>query len=126
VADELVPGVTRGVLARLDIPALVREFVDLDRLAAMLDVEAVIARVDLVGLTESIIDEIDLPEIIRESTGSVASETVRGVRMQGVSADDAVDRVLERFRLRRRAYLPADERSGTDIEPGPGAGGGQP
>ncbi|MFC5177098.1 hypothetical protein [Nocardioides taihuensis] len=107
--DALVAGVDLdSIVQRLDLNRIVREQVDLDGLVATVDVEAVINRVDLVGLTESIIDEIDLPEIIRESTGSVASETVRGVRMQGVSADDALDRALERFRLRRRAYRAAD------------------
>jgi len=56
---------------------------------------------DLVAITNRIMDEIDLPEIIRQSTGSVASETLRGVRMQAISADDAVARLGERFRLRR-------------------------
>jgi hypothetical protein len=107
--DALVAGVDLdSIVQRLDLNRIVREQVDLDGLVATVDVEAVINRVDLVGMTESIIDEIDLPEIIRESTGSVASETVRGVRMQGVSADDAVDRALQRFRLRRRAYRAAD------------------
>ena len=107
--DALVDGVDLdAIVRRLDLNRIVREQVDLDGLVAIVDVEAVINRVDLVGLTETIIDEIDLPEIIRESTGSVASETVRGVRMQGVTADDALDRALERFRLRRRAYRVAD------------------
>jgi len=59
VADELVPGVTRAVLARLDVLALVREFVDLDRLAAMLDVDAVVARVDL----DAVLDRVDVDAI---------------------------------------------------------------
>ena len=65
------------------------------------DVEHIVESVDLVAITNQIIAEIDLPEIIRQSTGSVASETVRGVRMQAISADDAVGRLGERFRLRR-------------------------
>jgi hypothetical protein len=58
-ADELVPEATRAVLARLDVPALVREFVDLDRLAAMLDADAVVARVDL----DAVLDRVDLNAI---------------------------------------------------------------
>ena len=58
-ADELVPDVTRAVLARLDVPALVREFVDVDRLAAMLDVDAVVARADL----DAVLDRVDLDAI---------------------------------------------------------------
>jgi hypothetical protein len=55
-----------------------------------------------VGVAEYVVDEIDLPEIIRDSTGSVASETVRTVRMQGVDADRTVARIVDRIMLRRR------------------------
>ncbi|NYJ07532.1 hypothetical protein [Petropleomorpha daqingensis] len=181
-ADQLVPEVARAVLARLDIPALVREYVDIDRLAAMLDVDAVVARVDLdavmdrvdldavaakldldavvarldldtivdkvdvsrvidrvdldsvvarvdldravdrvdldravdrvdidrvlsrtdlAGLARYVIAEIDLPGLLRASTGSVTTEVVRTVRDQGADADRAVERVVDRL-LRRQ------------------------
>jgi len=99
-----------AVIGRLDLDRIVRERVDLDGIvstvdidavAARIDIDAVISRIDLVGLAEDVIAEVDLPEIIRESTGSMASETVRGVRMQGISADEAVGRAVDRFRLRR-------------------------
>jgi hypothetical protein len=202
VADELVPEVTRAVLARLDVPGLVREFVDVDRLAAMLDVEAVVARVDLdavvarvdldavidrvdiarvldrvdldavvarvdldaiidkvdiarvldrvdldavvarvdldgavdrvdldravdrvdvdrvisrtdlAGLARYVVQEIDLPGLLRASTGSVTNEMVRSVRDQGVDADRAVERIVDRL-LHRQG-----RRTGT-IEGGP-------
>jgi hypothetical protein len=54
-----------------------------------------------VGLAEEVIDAVDLPEIIRESTGSMASDTVRGARMQGIHADEAVGRAMDRILLRR-------------------------
>ncbi|MGZ4581051.1 MAG: hypothetical protein ACXVXG_10505 [Nocardioidaceae bacterium] len=108
-----------SVVARLDLTRIVRERVDLDYLvstvdldaavgrvdldavAARLDYDAVIERIGVVALAERVIAEIDLPEIIRESTGSVASDTVRGVRMQSISADEAVGRGVDRLRLRR-------------------------
>jgi hypothetical protein len=86
----------QAVLDRLDLTTVVLERVDLDML-----VEAVIRRIDLVGLTEGVIDEIDLPGLIRESTGSMASATVLGARMQGIAADEAVGRVVDRLLLRR-------------------------
>jgi hypothetical protein len=88
-----------AVLRRLDLNEIVRQRVDLDGLvatvdldaaAARLDISAVIDRVDVVGLATDVIAEIDLPEIIRESTGSMASDTLRGVRMQSISGDDAI------------------------------------
>ena len=99
-----------AVLARLDLTRIVRDQVDLDSLvstvdldaaAGRLDLEAVIERIDLVGLAKDVIAELDLPEIIRESTGSVASDTVRGVRMQGITGDQAVGRAVDRLRLGR-------------------------
>jgi len=84
------------VLDRLDLTSVVLERVDLDAL-----VEAILGRIDLVGLAEEVIDAVDLPEIIRESTGSMASDTVRGARMQGIAADEAVGRAVDRLLLRR-------------------------
>jgi hypothetical protein len=86
-----------AVLDRLDLTSVVLQRVDLDTL-----VDAVLSRIDLAGLAEEVIDEVDLPEIIRESTGSMASDTVRGARMQGIAADEAVGRTVDRFLLRRR------------------------
>ncbi len=107
-----------AVVERLDLNQIVRERVDLDGLvgivdidaiAARIDIDAIIGRIDLVGLVNEVIEEVDLPEIIRESTGSMASETVRGVRMQGVTADQAISRTVDRFRLRRSVRPPVEE-----------------
>ena len=87
-----------AVLDRLDLTAIVLQRVDLDAL-----VKTVLARIDIadiVGLAEEVIDAVDLPEIIRESTGSMASDTVRGARMQGIVADEAVGRAVDRLLLR--------------------------
>jgi hypothetical protein len=93
---------TRLVQERVDLDAIVAD-VDIDRIAARIDIDAVIDRIDLVGLVQEVIAEVDLPEIIRESTGSMASETVRGARMQGIAGDEAIGRVVDRLLLRRRA-----------------------
>jgi hypothetical protein len=90
-----------GVARRLDVAAVV-DRVDVDAVASRLDVEAVVRRLDLAGLAAEVIDAVDLPELIRESTGSMASETVRGARMQGIAADDAVARAVDRLRVRGR------------------------
>ena len=117
-----------AVAARVDVQA-VADRIDLDEAARRLDIEAVLDRLDLTetvlqrvdlaavagavltqvdvpAVVEGILDEIDLPEIIRESTGTMASDTVRGVRMQGVSADETVSRVVDRLLLRRGRPAP--------------------
>jgi hypothetical protein len=133
----LVPAVTSAVLDRLDLTALIRERVALDMIVAQVDVDAVAARVDvdaiarrvdldaivdrldLVDLTNQVIDGIDLPEIIRQSTGSISSGMVRGVRMQGIEADQAVSGLVGRLFHRQ------PRESEADTLPGPAAIAGQ-
>ncbi|MFL6129431.1 MAG: hypothetical protein ACJ73E_10250 [Mycobacteriales bacterium] len=116
-----LPRLLDGVLDQLDLTALVERRVDLDRLARRLDVDAVatrldvdavatrldldavVARLDLIGLAGQVVDGIDLPRIIRDSTGSVASEGIAGVRVQSADADQAVAHFVDRV-LRRRVH----------------------
>jgi len=132
-----VPRLLDGVLDQVDLTALVERRVDLDRLARRLDVDAVagrldvdavavrldldavVARLDLIGLAGQVVDGIDLPRIIRDSTGSVASDGISGVRVQSAEADEAVAHFVDRV-FRRRAHpvpAPAD-----DVAPAPQAG----
>jgi hypothetical protein len=89
-----------AVLDRVDLNA-VADRLDVDRVAERLDIEAVIARIDLAGLAQEVIDEIDLPEIIRDSSGAMASEGVQEARVLGINADRFVARVIDRV-LRRK------------------------
>jgi hypothetical protein len=99
--DDLVAVIDLDkAVGRVDLDKAVAR-VDLDAVAIRIDLDALIDRIDLVGLAEGVIAEVDLPEIIRESTGSMASDTVRGVRMQGISGDEALGRAVGRLRLRR-------------------------
>lgn len=75
VAVEIVD----RVLDELDLNALVRE------------------RVDLIGLADEVVAGIDLPAIIRESTGSVTADVMDDVRSQSERADDAVSGVFDRI-----------------------------
>jgi hypothetical protein len=121
--DSLVPVVVEQLLRRLDLTDTVVRHVDLTEVVAAVDLEAlasrldvnavvrqldldalihaVLERLDLPRLAEEVIDAVDLPEIIRESTGSMASDTIRGVRMQGIAADEAVRRGRGRLFPRR-------------------------
>ena len=115
-----------AVVRRIDIDALIQRIdldaiadrIDIDRIIARIDVDAVVAgvdlnaivdRLDVVGLAEEVINEIDLPEIIRDSTGSVASHVVRDARMQSINADQAVAGLVDRLLRRRGKRSTADE-----------------
>jgi hypothetical protein len=85
-----------AIVQRIDLDAIVAR-IDLDAIVARVDIEAVLARVDLPGLTEQVIDEVDLGEIIRESSSTMATETVDALRAQGMRVDGLVSRIVDRI-----------------------------
>jgi hypothetical protein len=111
-----------GVVERIDVAAVI-DRVDIDSVVDRIDIDGVVDRVDLLALARYVVDGIDLAGLIRTSTGSVASEVVRGVRSQGADADQAVERVVDRLLLRRHGRrtgpaepprrTPAENRDGT-------------
>ena len=99
-----------AVIDRLDLDALVAgvdlnkviSTVDVNAVVGTVDIDAIIDRVDVAGIAEDVIVEVNLPRIIRESSSSIATETMIGVRLGSASADQGLSRILERLRLRRR------------------------
>jgi hypothetical protein len=101
--DAIVSQVDLDAIAkRIDLDAIV-ERLDIDAIVSRVDVDAIVRRLDLVGLAEEVVNGIDLPEIIRESSGSMASDVVRDARMQSIDADMAIARLIDRILRRRRA-----------------------
>ncbi|MCV7226712.1 hypothetical protein [Mycolicibacterium komossense] len=93
------------VLAELDLTALVRDNVDVNAIAREVDIDAIIDRIDLIGLADVVIDGVDLPAIIRQSTTSVTAEVMTDVRSQGERADDLVTGIVDRMLGRTRDGL---------------------
>ena len=147
--DAVVAGVVRRldvdaavalVLARLDLGAVVSTALDqvdlnqlvLDRVDLGRVIDAALQQVDLTQVVMEQVDlvrwpstsstEIDLPEIIRASTGSIASETVRGLRMQGVGGGQAVTRAVDRLLFRRANRRAREGRLPRQAAAGPDAG----
>jgi hypothetical protein len=100
-----------AIAARIDVDAIASR-VDLDAIVGRVDLDAIVARVDLPGLTEQVIDEVDLGEIIRESSSTMATETVDALRVQGMRVDGLVSRIVDRVLLRQglRQTGPLEER----------------
>jgi len=90
------------IVARVDLERVV-DRIDVDAVAAKLDVEAVVRRLDLAAIAREVVDELDLPEIIRESMGSMTGETVGGIRVQSMNADRAISRLVDRLLQRSQA-----------------------
>ena len=94
--------VVESVLDEIELTTLVRERVDIDAIVADIDIDAIVNRIDLIGLANKVIDGVDLPAIIRESTGSVTAEVMDDVRSQGERADDFVSGIVDRVLGRSR------------------------
>jgi hypothetical protein len=117
---DLMPRLVDGIVEQLDLTTLVAERVDLDAIVDRIDLDAIVdridvdeivqrvdldaavGRVDLLGITDRVLGEVDLPELIRDSTGAVTSETVRSVRMLSAEVDRRLAEIVDRVLLRRR------------------------
>ena len=104
--DRWTPALVEMVVSRLDLTNLVIRHVDIDGVVAAVDLDAAVSRVDLVAVIEEVLAEIDLPGHHQGLSGSIASETVRGARMTGITVDDAISRALQRHLFRRRGAPP--------------------
>jgi hypothetical protein len=110
-ATTVIPELTNAILDRVDLTQIaidhldierIVDTIDLDAIVERVDLDAVIRRVDLAGIATEVIGEIDLPELIRESTGAVTSETVRTVRLGSAELDRLLGRVVDRLLNRKR------------------------
>jgi hypothetical protein len=88
------------VVDRLDLDRVV-DRLDIDAIVARVDVDAILRQVDFAAVIERVMDEVDIGEIIRESTNTMASETADALRVQGMQADRALGRLVDRA-LRRK------------------------
>jgi hypothetical protein len=88
IASDTLELVVEWILARVDVNAIVAEKVD---------VEAVVQRVDVIALAREVIVELDIPEIVRNSSQTMAAETVDGLRKHGMSADRTVSEFIDRL-----------------------------
>ncbi|MGH2814938.1 MAG: hypothetical protein ACRDLC_07245, partial [Actinomycetota bacterium] len=87
------------IVDRVDVDAIAAR-IDLDAIVARVDLDAIVSRIDLAGLTEQVIDEVDLGEIIRESSSTMATETVDALRVRGMRVDGLVSRIVDRILFR--------------------------
>lgn len=95
--------VVQATLDQMDLTQLVLERVDVDRLVEEADLDRLIDRLPLIDLANYIVDEIDLPRIIRESTGGIATDAMNAVRIQSIGVDQMVTRITDAMLLRRKA-----------------------
>jgi hypothetical protein len=96
---DLLP--IEAILARVDVNAIVGS-VDLDAVLARVDFDALLTRLDLPSLINNVLSEIELGDLIQESTSGIATDVRDAVRLEAHSADDLLARVVDRIIFRRR------------------------
>jgi hypothetical protein len=115
MAEGVVHQIVNGVVRELDIDSLIKQ-VDIDALLARIDMDALMERIDIDGIVKrvdiaAILDEIGLDDIVRQSTGVLASDSVKLVRVRTMNGDVVlsrfIDRVLHRSKPRYSALEPA-------------------
>lgn len=97
--------VVQATLDQMDLTQLVLDRVDVDRIVDKADLERIIDRLPLVDLANYIVDEVDLPRIIRESTGGIATDAMNAVRIQSIGVDQMMTRITDAMLLRRKSRV---------------------
>lgn len=88
------------IVAGIDLDALAARM-DLDALVSRIDVDAVVRRIDLAAATAEALEAVDIGDIIRDSTATIGSDVVEGLREQAMRADDMLAGVVDRLLGRR-------------------------
>lgn len=94
--------VVESALAELDLTQIVLDQVDVNRIVDAADIDSIVDRVPMVQIADYVIEEIDLPQIIRESTGGIAMDAFTSTRFSAVRTDDVLSRIVDTVLLRRR------------------------
>jgi len=95
ILDTVVPVAVNAVVSRIDI----------NKIVAQVDITPILDRVPMTEIADYIIEEIDLPSLVRESTGGVADGLLGTLRFQAIQTDNFVSDIVDRifFRQKMRA-----------------------
>jgi len=98
ILDTVVPVAVNAVVSRIDMNEIV----------AQADITPILDRVPMTEIADYIIEEIDLPSLVRESTGGVADGLLGTLRFQAIQTDNFVSDIVDRifFRRKMRATTP--------------------
>lgn len=94
--------IVEAALDQLDLTEIVVQRVDVDRIVAHASIDDIIDRVPMVQIADYIIEEIDLPQIIRESTGGIAMDAFTTTRYSAARTDEFVSKIIDTILLRRK------------------------
>jgi hypothetical protein len=93
--EDKLQALTQATMARII------DQIDVDDIVGRVDIDSILAKVDTVGLAREVIEALDIPEMVRQSSGNLAAEGIEGLRLQGMQADRIVARVIDAVLGRR-------------------------
>ena len=110
MAEGVVHQIVNGVVRELDVDAIVKQ-VDIDALLERIDMDALMERIDIDGIVKrvdiaALMDDIGLEDIVRQSTGVLASDSVKLVRVRSMNGDVIISGVIDRLLRRTPRYAP--------------------
>ena len=109
VLDAVVPIAVSAVVSRIDINEIVKDHVDVNEIVAQAELAPILDRVPITEIADYVIEEIDLPSLIRESTGGVADGLLSTLRFQAIHTDNFVSGIVDRVFFRREKRAPERE-----------------
>lgn len=109
VLDTVVPIAVNAVISRIDINEIVKEHVDVNEIVAQADITPILDRVPMTEIADYVIEEIDLPSLVRESTGGVADGLLGTLRFQAIQTDNFVSQIVDRILFRKKMRIKEQE-----------------
>ena len=101
VLDTVVPVAVNAIVSRIDINEIVKEHVDVNEIVAQADITPILDRIPMTEIADYVIEEIDLPSLVRESTGGVADGLLGTLRFQAIQTDNFVSQIVDRILFRK-------------------------
>ena len=111
ILDTVVPVAVNAVVSRIDINEIVKEYVDVNEIVAQADITPILDRVPMTEIADYVIEEIDLPSLVRESTGGVADGLLGTLRFQAIQTDNFVSLIVDRILFRKKMRIKEQELS---------------
>ena len=115
ILDEVFPHVFNAIISRVDLTEIVVRNVNINEIVAQADINPILDRIPMTEIADYVIEEIDLPALVRESTGGVADDILGLLRFQAIETDNffsnLVDKVLFRRVTRTEELLEGGETS---------------
>jgi hypothetical protein len=116
VLDTVIPVAVNAIVSRVDINGIVREHVNVNEIVSQADINPILDRVPMTEIADYVIEEIDLPSLVRESTGGVADGILNTVRFQAVETDNFISGIVDRVFFRKKMRASSREVSGRNAE----------